>query len=229
MAALLGLRSWADGERTDVSRARALQRIELARLAIDATSAELECERQRAEQAAIALSRSKSSQSQALTIASILAASATSIASVLLATRNANEVVQDGVAIEGGAATAALALASLYVDPRTPFGHSRNLLADIWQAPASSRLYPSLVWTYLMRPEFSNDGRKSIRDHLVARWQRDAGLEGGGPLPKLLFGSGGRYDVDGLHLRAEMLDEVEAEVRLESQDLAAFAARVLRD
>jgi len=116
-----------------------------------------------------------------------------------------------------------LALASLYAHPRIAFHTPRNLLAPLWTGPEPSPLYPTLVWTYLSRSEFSNDRQRSIREHLVERWRREGGLEDAS-LAALLFGSGGDYDVDALRKRAELLDEVAAEVHLASQDLASLAA-----
>jgi hypothetical protein len=225
MAALVGLTGvLAERPRSEASPLVAVERIELARLAIAATAAELECERERAEEAADALSRAKSSQAQALTIGSIGAATVTSIASVFLSTGNASNVAQDSVAIGGGAVTAGLGLASIYVHPSVPFHTTRNLLAPLWIEPGWSPLYPPLVWAYLSRPEFSNDRRRSIREHLIERWRREAGLDRDASLARLLFGSGGEYDVHALRTRAELLDEAAAEVHLESQDLASLAA-----
>jgi hypothetical protein len=225
IAALVGLSSALQEQpRSERTRMLAVERLALARLGIAATAAELECERERAEQAADALSRTKSNQAQALTIGSIGTAAATSIASVFLSTRNASAAAQESVAVGGGAVTAGLALASLYVHPSVPFQTPRNLLAPLWTGPETTPLYPPLVWTYLSRPEFSNDRRRSIRENLVERWRREAGLDHDASLAALLFGSGGDYDVDALRARAEFLDEVAAEVHLESQDLASLAA-----
>jgi hypothetical protein len=230
IAALLGVSSaLQEHPRTQTGRLLALERIELARLAIAATAAELKCEQERAKQAAEALSRVKANQAQALTIGSIGAAALTSIASTFLSTRNASAEAQDSVAIGGGAVTAGLAVASLYAHPTVPFRTSRNLLAPLWTGPELPQLYPAIVWTYLARPEFSNDHQRSIREHLVDRWRRETGLDRDAALARLLFGSGGDYDVDLLRSRAELLGEVEAEVQLESQDLASFAAAMFAE
>jgi len=229
-AALLGLREvLASGARSDAMRVRALERIELARLAIGATSAELACESERAKQAADAASRAQSADVQRLTIASIGAAAATAIAGVLLSTRGASALSQDTVAIGGGAVTAAFALASLAVHPGVRFAHSRNLLADVWLGPATSSVYPPFVWAYLSRPDFSNDGQRAIREHIVERWRTFEGVGDDPVVAHLVFGDGGQYDAETLRLRAAMLSEIAAEVDLASQDIAALAAIVLRD
>jgi hypothetical protein len=223
-ASLLGLRAvLKEQPRSEAARVRALERMELGRLAVAATAAELECERERTAQAADVLSHAESTQANALTIASIGAAAATTIASVLLSTGSASTPTQDAVAIGGGGATAGLAFASLYVHPSVSFRTSRNLLAPLWTGLAMPALYSPLVWTYLTRPEFSNDGRRSIREHLVERWRSEIHLDRNASLAALLFGTGGEYDVDALRARAELLEEVAAEVRLESQDLSSLA------
>ncbi|MCL2449793.1 MAG: hypothetical protein FWD17_12670 [Polyangiaceae bacterium] len=230
IAALLGASpAFEERPRTESGRLLALERIELARLAIAATGAELECEQDRAEQAAEALQRVKDNQAQALTIGSIGVAAMTSVASALLATRNASAAAQDSVAIGGGVVTAGLALGSLYVHPTVPLQTPRNLLAPLWIGPEPPQVYPTIVWTYLTRPEFSNDRQRSIREHLVDRWRRETGLGEDAGLARLLFGSGGDYDIDALRARVELLGEVEAEVHLESQDLASFAAAMFAE
>ncbi len=229
VAALVGL----DGvtaeqlSRSSDARVRVVERVELASLAIGATSAELDCESERAEQAADYLSRQQTSTVQALTIGSVVAAAVTGIGSVFLSTRNASAATQDATVISGGVVTAGLGLASLYVHPRTTFEHQRNLLADVWLGPATSAVYPPFIWAYLTRPAFSNDGREPIRKRIVARWKQFRQVEDLA-MAAALFGSGGSYDVDALRARAAMLDQVKAEVELARQDLADLATTLLR-
>jgi hypothetical protein len=229
MAALLGLSgvTLEQAQRSSDVRVHVVERVELASLAIEATSAELDCEAERAEQAADYLTRGQSSSVQALTIGSVAAATVTAIAGVLLSTNGRPAAEQDTVAISGGVVTAGLGLSSLFVHPRTDFEHPRNLLADVWVGPAASVTYPSLVWGYLTRPEFSNSRHAAIREKIVARWRQFRQV-GDAATAAILFGGGGSYDADALRSRAAMLDEVKTEVELAHQDLAAFAAALLR-
>ena len=229
MAALLGLRDAASvqGDRSVETRLRVVQRVELARIEIASTAAELDCESERAEQAADYLSRRQTKSVQLLTIGSVAAAALTGIAGVFLSTRDAPATGQEVLAVSGGAVTAGLGLASLFVHARTRFDHPRNLLADIWTGPATSLTYPPFVWTYFTRAEFSNAQREAIRARIVARWRRFEEV-GDARTAELLFGTGGSYDADTLRTRAAMLDEVRAEVELTQQDLAELAAAVLR-
>jgi hypothetical protein len=228
VAALVGLSGAAKDPVSQPADAtlRVLSRVELAGLVIGATSAELHCESERAEQAAEYLSRQQTRGTQWLTVGSVVAAALTGIGGVLLSTRQASEAAQDSTAIGGGIVTAGLGLASLYVHPRTRFDHERNLLADVWSGPTTSPLFPSVVWAYLTRPAFSNSRREAIRGRIVARWKQFEQVEDLASAATL-FGRGGSYDVDLLRARAAMLDEVRAEVELEKQDLAAFAAALL--
>jgi hypothetical protein len=229
VAALVGLSGMTAEQvsRSDDARTRVIERVQLTSLAIGATSAELDCESERAEQAADYLGRAQTSSVQGLTVGSIAAATLTSIAGVFLSTRGAPALAQDTTAVSGGTVTAGLGLASFFVHRRTNYEHRRNLLADVWTGPTTSETYPPVIWTYLTRAAFSNGRREPIRGRIVGRWRQFQQVEDPATAA-MLFGSGGSYDVDSLRLRAAMLDEVKAEVELARQDLAALAAELLR-
>ena len=228
MATLLGLGGVTASlaARSSETRARVVERVGLASLAIESTAAELECESERAEQAADYLTRGQTSAVQALTIGSIVAATLTSIAGVLLSTSARPAAEQDVVALSGGVVTAGLGLGSLFVHPQVDFDHARNLLSDVWFGPQTSTTYPPIVWAYLSRPEVSNGGREPIRVRIVGRWKQFRQVDD----PKTaatLFGAGGSYDAEALHLRAAMLAQVKAEVELTNQELVALSATLL--
>ena len=88
LAALLGLSSALSereaGPLSVDTRLRVLERIEVARIEISATTAELDCESERLIQAADYLSRSQSSAVRTLTVASVLTAAGTAVAGVFL-------------------------------------------------------------------------------------------------------------------------------------------------
>jgi hypothetical protein len=233
MAALLGLGSvlaerLAARELSTEARVRVLERIELARLSVTATSAELDCDAERADQTADYLSGKEASAVQGLTIASLVVAAGSAIAGVLLSTSNARASTQDAVAISGGAVTAGLGLAILGVHPRVDYGHPRNLLADVWRGPTESSTFPPIVWAYLSRREFSNQQQQSIRERIGERWSRYRGIARDPTDVALLFGTGGRYDAALLRTRSRMLGEVRAEVDLMNQDIESLAAALIR-
>jgi len=223
-AALLGLRAILQRGVHEATRVSVLERVSEADLTIAATTAELDCEATRARQAADYLANKQSSTVQSLTVASIAAAAATGIVGVFLSTSNTSTWTQNGFAIGGGAATAGLGLASLYVQPGITFEHPVNLLADLWSGPVRSSSYPPLIWGYLTQSAYSNDPPASIREKMVARWRHLEGVDG--DIAALLFGSGGLYHADTLRLRATMYEAVKAEIELENQEIARLVARL---
>ena len=162
----------------------------------------------------------EASTTRYLTVASLVAASLTGIASGILMADNASSGSQAAVGISGASVTGGLGFAALVVHPSIDFHHERNLLADVWQGPRVSTLYPPVVWAYLSRPEFSNDGLSPIRTKIVKRWRAFGDLDD--ERAKLLFGTGGSYHADTLHARSAMLDQVKAEVELLNQELAVL-------
>jgi hypothetical protein len=230
MAALLGLRSALTGATRDkTTKVDVLARIQEAQLLIAGTRAELDCAAESARQVADYLARKQSSTVQSLTIGSIAAAAVTGIVGVFLSTRQASNAAQDGAAVAGGVLSGGLGLGSLYVHANALYPHPRNLLADVWFGPKDSATYPPIVWGYFTQPVFSNDRRTPIRERILARWKQFEDIRKNDPVTvALLFGPGGTYDAATLRLRAAMLDEVNAEVELMNQDIAALAAMLFR-
>jgi hypothetical protein len=75
------------------------------------------------------------------------------------------------------------------------------------------------VWYVLNQACFSYGGTHSICFNTARRWQQYvlAGLPA--HQQQLYFGAGGSYRADDLANRAQMLNELQAEVRLIAQDL----------
>ena len=232
LAALLGLHSVLEerksGELSVDLRLRVVERIELARLAVAAASAELSCESERSDQTADYLGHKGSGTVQTLTVASIGVAAATAIVSVFLSTNNSSAALQDSVAIGGGVVTGGLGLSSLWVHPEISYAHPRNLLGEVWRGPKTTTLYSPFVWAYLTRREFSNAQDLSIREKIIDRWKRYQRVERNPAEAAILFGTGGLYDAGMLRTRSQMLDEVEAEVSLVNQDLEVLMSELTR-
>jgi len=229
MAALLGMGALlAKGTPDEATRTDLLARIEEARLSIAGTRAELDCAAERARQQADYLTHANQGAVHALTVGSIAAAAVTGIVSVFLSTGQSSRWTQNGFAVGGGAVTAGLGVASLYVDVPIRIELPRNLLADVWFGPKESSVYPSVVWGYFTQSGFSNDQQQPIRERLVERWIHFQGVQKDDQeMVTLLFGSGGTYDEGTLRKRAGMIDQVKAEVDLMNQDIAVLARRIL--
>lgn len=90
-------------------------------------------------------------------------------------------------------------------------------------------MFPTAVWRYLVQPPPS--GRPPIREQLIARWEQFGRLgkteSERARLTGLLFGDGGRYTIDDLRTRADMLGDLRAEITLMNQDLGLFLQEVL--
>ncbi len=229
VAALLGVSQDLAQARTGpresalVARLHVFERLEAARALVDATVAELDCEGERTSQLASYLEDRERRSALLYTASSIVAGAATGTASAFLAGAHRSDALQEGVAAGGGALTAGLGLVPLFQHLRAEFSHPRNMLTDVWNGPAESSVFPPLVWAYLSRPEFSNAQSKPIRERIVERWQRYEALAEDASAGALILGAGGVYDVDLLRRRADMLDQLKAEVDLMNQDLAELA------
>jgi hypothetical protein len=128
--------------------------------------------------------------------------------------------------------TAGLGLLSLSSHRTLPFGHPRNLLADIWAESPQSAVYPPAVWYLLSDPNLGpRPGRSqvhSIRQRWLHYGQLDAATSANGKRQQaLLFGPGGTYRAEELDLRSNMLNEVQSVVRLLNQDLQGLLLAVL--
>lgn len=210
----------ARSERYQAQQQRILTRLLLLSTTIASVAAELDCEGERADQVASYLTDHANRREQRLTVLSIAIGAASGIATTVLEGRTG----QYTFGIGGGIATAALGVLTLTSNPTAVFTHPRNLLTDIWQENRQSTAYPPSVWYVLTEPAFSNQGQSSLAHNARRRWQHYGQLERpdsrkGRAQLALLFGNGGSYDANALHLRSDMLNELQASVRLINQDL----------
>ncbi len=137
IAALLGVsdevrQAQGQGSAAQTARVVLLERVEITRTVLEATVAELECERERSRQFASHLQARKERWTTRFTISSIVVGAATTIVSGLLLGSNTSTVSQEAVAVSGGALTGGLALVPLFDHPRVEIKHERNGLADVW-------------------------------------------------------------------------------------------------
>jgi hypothetical protein len=168
-----------------------------------------------------------------LTLASVGVGAAAAIAAGVIELYDANTGAAPIVGIAGGAASAALgAWALMLPAPTLRLEHEINVLRAIWYGEPRGGL-PPFVWRLLNAPR---QGARSPRETLRSQWagmlaQHDP--ERRARLKQLLFGKGGRYDLNALQLRETMLDQLETEIDLmnpEFQRMVEFVeARVQTD
>ncbi len=190
---------------------------------------ELECEKQRAEQSAIALQRREDKQRNNLTVGSLLLGAASGTISATVKNPDLNLVLTVSTAV----LSAALGVATIFVNPQINYPISQNLLADVWYQHPRSALYPPGLWVVLNeeRTGRSDGNVTSLLQTARKRWTQYDQLTNGKPRQqaqqqKLFFGAGGGYHVDDLHTLSNMLTEIEVVVRLINQDLQKLLAEV---
>jgi hypothetical protein len=201
-------------------RQELLTRLILVSTEIASVSAELDCEGERADEVSGFLETQETRRVKNLTILSITIGAVTGIATSILSSRDSES--SEIIAITGGAIGAALGVRALFLNKRVVFNHSRNLLAEVWNEPEKSAIYPASVWYYLTDKGFGHN-QYSLCRNMHERWEQ-YGLIGEkvkekARLETLFFGTGGLYNAEELRNRADMLNQLQAIVRLMNQDL----------
>lgn len=197
-----------------------LARVSLLSATVASVAAELDCEGERADQVAGYLSQQNSRRTQRLNVLSFLSGGVSSAGTIIVG----SSAGQYAFGVGGGLLTAGLGLLTLRKGYTAEFAHPRNALTDVWTGQPGSTVFPPSLWYMLSDPAFSNKGEHSIADNTRQRWQTydqfgQPGTPAGKAQEALLFGKGGTYSADQLALRANMLNELQAAVRLLNQEL----------
>jgi hypothetical protein len=206
-------------------RQQILHRLLLASSEISSLAAELDCEGERADQLADYLDQRDNRRVRRLTILSIVVGAVTTVASTLIQA----DVPDKVIGIGGGVASGALGgLAAFSSRQTVSYQHPRNLLTDIWYQRKTSAVYSPFVWYVLTEPAFSNTGKRSISANIRQRWL-DYVLPNPSPeQERLFFETGGAYQADDLHTRANMLNQLQSSVRSINQNLQGLILTLSR-
>jgi len=184
---------------------------------IASLAAELDCQGERADQLGRYLDNQNSKKTTRLTVGSIIAGALSTVASVVIDNKGA----QNAAVIGGGLVAAGLSI--LIINPagkKLAVNHPRNLLTDIWYRPAVSVTYSPFLWYVLNEKRFSYSGKASLAENIKKRWiEFEFGNSIDAKTEKLLFGQGGAYKAGDLHMRADMLNELQSTIRSINQDL----------
>jgi hypothetical protein len=205
-------------------RQHIMNRLMLVSTEVASMSAELDCEGERAAQIADFLTEKENRKVKVFTALSITVGAITGAITTVLQTQNGSVAAQEIIGIGGGLASAGLGLSTLFSNRSIVYHHPRNLLTDIWNDGEKTSVYPPAVWHMLKEESFSGTGKTSVCQHIRERWQHygmlgDTTSKDFVKVQALFFGEGGRYSQDQLRIRASMLNQVQAEVRLMTQDL----------
>lgn len=188
---------------------------------VDSMAAELDCEAERASQMAAFLEGSLFRRNTVLTVSSIVAGALTSI----ITSVSEDDAVIATAGSAGGVASAALGAATLMPGPDVVYEHPRNPLADVWFLRTTPEAFPPALWYVLRQTTLSNDREHSIAENVRARWIAfgDVALN---DQWSPYFGTGARYSPDQLQVRANMLNQLQATVRLINQNLRSLLFRI---
>ncbi len=227
LQAMLGLEAQArqqPGPSAELAVLRQRQRlaaqVALVSTTVASVAAELDCEGERADQVAGYLRAQDNRRTQRLNVLSISTGAASGLGTTVVDSRPG----QYAFGIGGGLLAAGLGLLTLTGGHTVEFDHPRNLLAEVWLEKPTSAVFPPSVWYLLTEPAFSNQGQTAIAHNTRQRWTHYGQLarpdsKEGKALAALLFGAGGQYSADQLTVRANMLNELQAAVRLLNQEL----------
>ena len=188
---------------------------------------ELECEKQRVDQATVQLQDRQTTQTRNFTIGSLLAGAASGTISATV--RDPSEANLNLVlTVTTAAISAGLGVATLLVNPVRNYPVPNNLLADIWYQRPRPTFYPAGLWAALgqVRSNRKDAGAQSPRQTIQERWTKYDKLKGNQQAEQLYFGTGGAYHIDDLRTRSAMLLQTSLAVRVVAQDLQKLQVEV---
>jgi hypothetical protein len=206
-------------------------RILLAFLDVARTAAEADCEEERADQLADGLQEVRDKRIRRQTLIAIVGDAMIGIVAGGLSLA-LQETASAASAIFGGSVATWFGMSAFFDDTRYEFQHARNLLQEVWIGPKEPALIPLSVWQHLTRPLSDDPAQRSLRESLIMRWRQDGRFgEVGSELEQrrtaLFFGEGGTYEIEDLRARAAMLDLLESDINLMSQDLERLMEELL--
>lgn len=199
------------------------QKINVASLEISAIAGELDYEEERIDQVAQYLKGKEEATERTLIISSIIVGASSAIAAETISLTNSESSAPAYIGIGSSIVEASLGVGMLVNKRKITFYHKQNPLKDIWEAPDTSNFYPASIWYYL-NYQNPKDTVKSLRVQLAEKWIHfgqiaSAKEKNRHAMYELFFGEGGKYSTGQLSTRADMLDQVEANIKLMKQDL----------
>jgi hypothetical protein len=219
----------------DIERARrrVTTHLQLATMEVSSIVAEIECEVQRADEVQDRLKQVETTRTTTQTVLGVIFGGLANILSggIGMATQAGDAAHIASVA--GGALEVLFGTSANFSKVRQEFSHPHNHLQAFWDGEGKEREYFSRsVWRFLTESNIRDVEGHSLRDVLVETWNEAGRLgEPGSREEKrrkeLLFGQGGLYDSEDLHVREAMLHQLESSIQLMHQDLETLLREVL--
>ena len=219
---------------SDIERVRRkmVARVQLATLEVSGLVAEIECEVQRADQVQ---DRLKDIQTTRITSQTILGVVFGGLANILSGGIGMATGAGDAgniVSVAGGALEVLFGTSANFTKVRQEFSHPHNHLAAVWYGSPHSEVFSGRAWRFLTDPGIRDLEGQSLRDVMLQTWQEEGRLGEPGSVrqkerEELLFGSGGVYDGEQLHVREAMLQQLESSIQLMHQELETLLREIL--
>ena len=219
----------------DVERARrkVTTNLPLANLEVSSIVAEIECEVQRADEIQDRLKQVQTTRTTTQTILGVIFGGLANILSGGFAIASKAGDTGNIASVAGGALEVLFGSSANFTKVRQEFSHPHNHLQAFWDGEGKEREYfPPGVWRFLTEPDIRDVEGHSLRDVLLETWNAEGRLgEPGSRQEKqrkaLLFGEGGLYESEDLHVREAMLHQLESSIQLMHQDLETLLREVL--
>jgi hypothetical protein len=218
----------------DIERVRrkVVTRLQLATLEVSGLVAEIECEVQRADQVQDRLKDIQTTRITSQTIFGVIFGGLANILSGGIGMATAAGDAGNIVSVTGGALEVLFGTSANFTKVRQEFSHPHNHLAAVWYGSQQSEFFSDRAWRFLTDPGIRDLKGQSLRDVMLQTWQEEGRLGEPGSLrekerEELLFGSGGVYDSQQLHVREAMLQQLESSIQLMDQELATLLREIL--
>ncbi len=205
-----------------LARQRLSDKINQASLEISSITASIDCEEEKSEQLASFLEKEIRKKERNFTVAAIVTGAAISVLTGGILFLQGGDLLIELVGITGGLTEVWLGLSILKANKKVAIEHRDNILAEVKEGGAKTTFIPPAIWYYINHENASRNG-KSLRQLLLDRWQIYNLDEGD---DNVLFMEGGLYSAEMLKNRADMLDQLEAQIDLMQQDLLGLSKEI---
>lgn len=204
-------------------------RLLLTLFEVSSVTAELVCERDRADQVADRMDEIDTSIVKRLTLTSIVIGGIAGIVSGGIGLAGGASSASDAAGLAGGLFASVFGGTALFATSKQEFRHERNLLNEVWENPKESSVFSPAIWRFLQRHH--KDGAVTTREEVIRAWQQqgrlgEPGSAGEHERTALIFGPGGTYASTDLRARASMLETLEAHINLLSEELEVFLREI---
>jgi hypothetical protein len=219
----------ADIERV---RRRLLARLQLATLEVSGLVAEIECEVQRTDQVQDRLKDSLTTRTTSQTILAVIFGGLANVLSGGIGMATGAGDSGNIAATTGGALEMLFGTSANFTKVRQEFSHPHNHLSAVWNGSQQEEFFSPRVWRFLTEPDIRDLEGHSLRDVMLQTWQEAGKLGEPGSVREkerkaLLFGKGGVYDSEQLHVREAMLQQLESSIQLMHQELETLLREIL--